>query len=53
MNQIRKRELRRKYKINSVGSGNYGEGFYDCLEFMDKNYVFAIRPKANTKGAKR
>ncbi len=39
MKQKRKKELMDKYCIKSVGSGKWGEGFFDCLENIDKKNI--------------
>lgn len=31
-----KEALMKEYKIKSVEGNSYGEGFFDCLEMMDK-----------------
>jgi hypothetical protein len=38
MDEKTKRELREMFNIKSVGGGQWGEGFYDCLQsFADKH----------------
>lgn len=53
MNDIEKIELKRKYKIKSIGGNSYSEGFFDCLKYMDDNFVFSPRPITTQKVRKR
>ena len=35
MKEKDKLKLMKKYKIKNVGGGIYGEGFFDCLKYID------------------
>ncbi len=35
----RREELKKKYEIIEVGGGNFGEGFYDCLNAVDRGII--------------
>ena len=36
MNVNDKRDYRNRFRVKSVGSGIYGEGFYDALQHVDR-----------------
>ena len=38
MKLSRKKELKEKYGIKQVGKGLWGKGWWECLDFFDKNY---------------
>lgn len=35
----RRKELMKLYNIKSVGQGAFGEGFFDCLDGIDKKVI--------------
>jgi hypothetical protein len=44
-----KGELMVKYAIKSVQGGQYGDGFWDAIKFMDKKYCHLEKVLENQK----
>lgn len=43
MKEKEKKDLMKKYGINQVGNGSYGEGFFDCLQGIDKGTIKEVK----------
>ncbi len=49
MKERRKSFLMKKYNIKGGGGGNYGVGFFDCLELMHKKIIILKKRLRNSE----